>query len=72
MRIDCFFAFAMVLLLIVPAGGADAEDYARAEQFLPQSVVPALYNVSVEPHWIGTTSSFRTSAMGGTGQSSCW
>lgn len=41
-----------------PAEAADAEDYARAEQFLPQSVVPALYNVSVEPHWIGGTSSF--------------
>ena len=35
------------------APAADAEDYARAEQFLPQSVVPALYNVTVEPHWIG-------------------
>ncbi len=41
-----------------PAEGADAEDYARAEQFLPQSVVPALYNVSVEPHWLGDGPSF--------------
>ena len=35
------------------APAADADDYARAEQFLPQSVVPSLYNVTVEPHWIG-------------------
>jgi hypothetical protein len=35
------------------APAADADDYARAEQFLPQSVVPALYNVTVEPHWSG-------------------
>ena len=35
---------------------ADADDYARAEQFLPQSVVPELYNVTVEPHWLGERS----------------
>ena len=40
------------------APAADAEDYARAEQFLPQSVVPELYNVTVEPHWIGNGPSF--------------
>lgn len=40
------------------APGADAEDYARAEQYLPQSVVPELYNVTVEPHWVGNSSSF--------------
>ena len=45
-------------LLAGPVGGtgstaADAGDYARAEQFLPQSVIPRLYNVSAEPHWIG-------------------
>ena len=37
---------------------ADAEDYARAEQFLPQRVVPELFGMSVVPHWLGDGPTF--------------
>jgi hypothetical protein len=53
------------------APAAEAEDYARAEQFLPQSVVPALYNVTVEPHWLGDGPSFWYERDGHDGTGSC-
>jgi dipeptidyl aminopeptidase/acylaminoacyl peptidase len=34
------------------------EDYARAEQFLPQHVQKLLLNMEVTPHWIGKTDCF--------------
>jgi len=40
-----------------PAGLTEA-DYERAEQFLPQNVIPSLYNMNIEPRWIAGTSSF--------------
>ncbi|MFC2163740.1 DPP IV N-terminal domain-containing protein [Acidobacteriota bacterium] len=35
-----------------------SEDYARAEQFLPQNVRKLLFKMDVRPHWIGKTGRF--------------
>ncbi len=50
-----------------PAGPTEA-DFARAEQFLPQNVIPSLYNVNIEPTWISGTSSFWYVNDGRTGK----
>ncbi len=50
-----------------PAGPSEA-DYERAEQFLPQNVIPSLYNVNIEPRWIDSTSSFWYMNEGRTGK----
>ena len=44
------------------------DDYARAERFLPQNVIPSLYNVNIDPHWISCTSSFWYLSNGKEGQ----
>jgi len=34
------------------------EDYARAEQFLPENVEKLVFKLSIEPHWIASSDSF--------------
>jgi dipeptidyl-peptidase-4 len=54
------YLILMTLLLITPAafGSTEADDIARAELFLPANVIPALYNISVNPNAIDGTDSF--------------
>lgn len=35
-----------------------AEDYARAERFLPQNVAKLLFQLEITPHWIGESEAF--------------
>jgi dipeptidyl-peptidase-4 len=50
----------IALLVIIPTAfcQTNAVDYAQAEQFVPDNVVPMLYNMSVTPNWIGGTHYF--------------
>lgn len=50
----------IALLVLVPTTFCQGHtaDYARAEQFVPDNVVPTLYNVSVTPNWIDGTHNF--------------
>lgn len=56
------FSFLMALFLTAPVafGSTEDADMARAEEFLPAEIIPALYNISVDPNWIdGTDSLWR-------------
>jgi dipeptidyl-peptidase-4 len=50
----------MAILLTTPVafGLTEDDDIARAEAFLPANVIPALYNISVDPNAIDGTDSF--------------
>ena len=54
------FPILMALLVIAPVAfsSTDDDDIARAEEFLPAEIIPALYNISVSPNWIDGTDSF--------------
>ena len=54
------FPILITLLLIPPVafGSTEDDDIARAEEFLPAKIIPALYNISVNPNWIDGTDSF--------------
>ena len=54
------FPFLVALFLTAPLafGSIEDDDMARAEKFLPAEIIPALYNMSVSPHWIDGTDSF--------------
>jgi len=66
MRNVIFIGTAFILLVVGGAGAQDpysapsitAEDYSRAEQWLPHKVAPLVKNVFVTPHWIGDTDTF--------------
>jgi dipeptidyl-peptidase 4 len=64
MRTICFQIFA-ALLVLTPSAFCYADEanyesinYSRAEEFIPANVIPALYNISVDPNWIKDSSSF--------------
>lgn len=50
----------IALLVLIPTAfcQTNTADYARAEQFVPDNVVPTLYNTSVTPDWIDGTRHF--------------
>ncbi len=59
----------LALFVLIPTAFCQTNiaDYARAEQFVPDNVIPMLYNMSVTPNWIDGTHYFwylNTGRMG--------
>ncbi len=50
----------IALLVLIPTAfcQTNTADYAQAEQFVPDNVIPMLYNMSVTPNWIDGTDYF--------------
>ena len=57
-QIVVFFLMALILISPVAFASIEDDDIARAEEFLPAKIIPALYNISVDPNWIDGTDSF--------------
>ncbi|MDX2030071.1 MAG: DPP IV N-terminal domain-containing protein [Blastocatellia bacterium] len=50
--------FAALLPMLAVFAQGTREDYARAEQFLPWNISKLVFNLQLEPHWIGGTDRF--------------
>ncbi len=50
----------LALLVLIPTAfcQTNTTDYSRAERFVPDNIVPVLYNMSVTPNWIDGTHYF--------------
>jgi hypothetical protein len=59
--VNRFYRHALIALLFLIPGIScqqNVSDYTYAEQFLPNNVIPMLYNMSVIPNWIDGISNF--------------